>query len=99
LKPSTIERKYTMTRIDSGDYLLPSNDGKTIWRIRRYDEEFIGRDSITIETRNYWGIWRWLGLTLTAFSGAEVDDWSQWDFCEGLHTRRKDAVNSALNLK
>jgi len=32
----TTARKYVMTRIDKGDYLLPSNDGETLWRIRQY---------------------------------------------------------------
>ena len=33
------ERKYQMTRISAGDYLLPSNDGKTLWRICAYEED------------------------------------------------------------
>lgn len=94
-----VERKYAMTHIDKGDYLLPSNDGQTIWRIRKYDEEFIGPDSETVEVKEQWGIWRWQGSTLTAFSAAEIEDWSRWEFYEGFHPRRKDAVNSALGLK
>lgn len=35
---STTERKYAMTRIATGDYLLPSNDARTIWRIERYTD-------------------------------------------------------------
>jgi hypothetical protein len=33
------ERLYQMTRIYAGDYLLPSNDRLTLWRISRYYED------------------------------------------------------------
>jgi|SRR5579872_4380612 len=34
-----MERKYVLTRVRKGDYLLPSNDLKTLWRIYSYEEE------------------------------------------------------------
>lgn len=91
------DRKYAMTKIGKGDYLLPSNDGKTIWRIRRYTDGPSGGLDWDAD-RDLWGIWRWLGSSLTAFNGACVDDWSQWDFMEGFHDTRKEAVDAALKL-
>lgn len=34
-----VERKYAMTRMGKGLYLLPSNDGTTLWRISSYQED------------------------------------------------------------
>lgn len=31
--PATVERKFALIKIRSGDYLLPSNDGQRLWRI------------------------------------------------------------------
>lgn len=56
---STPQRKYALTRIGPGDYLLPSNDGQTIWRIAKYEDgpshgvEGMDRD------RDFWGVWKW----------------------------------------
>lgn len=33
------ERVWQMRRISAGDYLLPSNDRRTLWRISRYHED------------------------------------------------------------
>lgn len=32
-------RRYQMTRVAAGDYLLPSNDARTLWRITSYVED------------------------------------------------------------
>lgn len=95
----TVERKYAMTKIEKGDWLLPSNDGKTVWRIRICTELAPSPDGHGDREVDHWEIWRWLGSTLTAFAGGDVEDWSQWDFYEGYHKTRKDAVDSALRLK
>ena len=33
------ERKYAMTRLGKGDYLLPSNDARWLLRIATYEED------------------------------------------------------------
>jgi hypothetical protein len=33
------ERKWPLVKIREGDYLLPSNDRQTLWRIRSYEED------------------------------------------------------------
>jgi hypothetical protein len=34
-----VERKYQLTRIKAGDYIIPSNDGKLLLRISSYREQ------------------------------------------------------------
>lgn len=54
------ERKYRMTRVQSGSYLLPSNDGETLWHIWSFmDGEAFG---LTGERNvRYWACARYLG--------------------------------------
>ena len=35
---TTVARKYALTKIDPGDYLLPSNDATVLYRIRKYTD-------------------------------------------------------------
>jgi hypothetical protein len=32
------ERRYALRKVAAGDYLLPSNDGTTLWRLQRYTD-------------------------------------------------------------
>ena len=47
-----MERKYVITKLREGDYLLPSNDAQTIWRLASHTEEGTG------EYRDKRGKWR-----------------------------------------
>lgn len=88
------ERKYALTKIAAGDYLLPSNDGKKLWRIAVYEDgPSHGLD--TPRDRSYWGVWRWTG---DVGEGSYVDttDWSQWDLWCQSHDTRAAAINAAL---
>lgn len=56
-----IERKYRMTRLAAGDYLLPANDGQTLWRIAKYLD---GPSQGLVDwprDREIWGAWRLQG--------------------------------------
>lgn len=90
------ERKYVLTKVAVGDYLLPSNDGKTIWRIHRYTEgPTTGLD--WPRDRDVWGVWRWPG---GSGRPPELDlRWDHWQFWEGLHATRAEAVNAALAIR
>jgi hypothetical protein len=97
-------RKWAMTRIRSGDYLLPSNDARTLWRISEYAEDG--------SAGNYDGAGRWVPITgrfwqvskfkgpLPAVDATLPDDFLDWDNWE-THTtgllKRKYAVEVALN--
>ncbi len=91
---ATVQRKYALMKVRAGDYLLPDNDGKTIWRLARYEDgpSFGWRDIPRDEF--FWGVWRWDG------SGApEVEGWLNWACCAiGLATRA-EAIQHALSWK
>jgi hypothetical protein len=58
---ATIERKWSMIRLDAGDYLLPSNDRRTLWRVMSYTEDGSamvddGRGGIRHLTGTWWQI-------------------------------------------
>jgi hypothetical protein len=105
----TIERKYQMIRVSAGDYLLPSNGGKTLWRIRRYYE-----DGSAVSGRwpnekpiigYFWSCARYktplqeipphvLGEHAEDF----LNDWCSWVECASLMKTRSEAVNEALEI-
>lgn len=90
------ERKYALTRITAGDYLLPSNDRSTLWRIRRYtDGPSLGLE--IPKDREFWGCWAWKG-PVDGGVAIDPDAWERWemvcDFCD----TRQQAINDALRL-
>jgi hypothetical protein len=93
-----IERQYALTKIQPGDYLLPSNDAQTIWRIARYTD---GPSNGLIEwsrNREVWGIWRWKGTTaIEAFVHAPT--WDSWEFVCGPCDTRSRAISEALTSR
>jgi hypothetical protein len=93
------ERKYVFTKLAFGDYLLPSNDGHALWRLRRYwDGPSQGLD--WPRDRAFWGLWRWLGdphdhVAITA-SIENSDDGDRWEIVESLLPSRRAAIEAAL---
>lgn len=90
------KRKYALTKVKAQDYLLPSNDAKTIWRLTTYMEgpssgvEHMERDE------TFWGVWKWTGRE--GLDGFSPDDWAHWEFHEGWHATRAEAINAALRM-
>ena len=66
------DRVYAMTRVGPGDYLLPSNDGKTLWRIHRYLDRDEGRDVMI------WAASFYAGPGWGTLSGSLPDDYLDW---------------------
>lgn len=91
----TVERKYAMTRLGAGDYLLPSNDARTVWRISRYEDgpshglEEWPRDMMV------WGAWRYTGPG-PAPSEPEHLNWGYWSMETGPCDTRAEAIQEAL---
>jgi hypothetical protein len=59
---------WRMTVLDAGDYLLPSNDRQTLWRIRSYWENgsatYVDARGKEREIRGtFWSTWKYLGGT------------------------------------
>lgn len=81
----TVERKYALTKFQEGDYLLPSNDGATLWRICRG------------QPNEGWELWRWthrVGPNAPTVS----PEWADWEFYEGYHKTRASAIKTALEM-
>lgn len=94
----TIDRKYTMTRLEAGDYLLPSNDGATIWRLSRYEDGPTHGIAEMKRDRMFWGVWRWDGIGPRPTSVEDLEDWSLWRH-EAAHLESRDeAINEAMRL-
>lgn len=85
------ERKYALTKVNAGDYLLPSNDGQTIWRFRTYEDgPTHGLD--WPRDRTLWGYYRWTGRG----DLVDLEDWDHWEGWRDGFDRRIDAINDAL---
>lgn len=55
------KRKWQMVRLGAGDYLLPSNNRETLWRIRKYSERdgTLTRWNGTVVNNDFWMLSRW----------------------------------------
>ena len=92
--PETVERKYALTKLKPGDYLLPSNDGKTIWRIARYTEgPSTGIDSWPRD-REVWGIWKWAATERLPY--VDTRRWDAWEMVDSMYHTRAQAIAVAL---
>ena len=88
-----MERKFAMRRLKAGDYLLPSNDGRTIWRIATYHEDGSAqRNDGTAVTGTFWGVWRYVGR-----GTVDPDEWNDFDMFDGSLKSRAEAVETALS--
>lgn len=86
------EHKYVTTKIDSGDYLLPSDDATTVWRIARDDEPDIGSKPV-------WSVWRYVGSTFVGELRVADLDWSRWECVAQCEPTRDAAIKEAMRLK
>ncbi len=89
-----IRRKYALTKIKRGDYLLPSNDGRTIWRLCAYEDGPSTGITDWPGDVTFWGVWKWTG------AGDTVDpqDWEPWEMMESMLPTRAEAVRAALKM-
>lgn len=92
------ERKYALTKIAAGDYLLLSNDTKTLWRIAKYIEgPSTGLEGWTRD-KEVWGCWKWETPIVLGQTAIEKDDWDRWEFWEGPHFSRAESIDRALEM-
>lgn len=93
----TIERKYVLTKISAGDYLLPSNDGATLFRIRQYEDgPSYGLDDWPND-RLLWALGCW-DRPIGADPIVDVAAWDRWDLLADGFATRKEAIDFALNI-
>jgi len=102
-----LERKYQMTRLRKGDYLLPSNDAETLWRIATYQEdgtatyqtEFTpgkgpsGREYVLRGT--FWALYK--RPMPKAGQLIDLEAWGdEWEFWAGPLPTRDSAIRAAM---
>lgn len=88
----TLERKYALAKgLGAGDWLLPGNDGKTLWRLSLEDSA----DGVG------WCLWRWphpigesIGIDLEG-----LEDWGRWDLEAQCCHSRGEAIQEALLIE
>ena len=91
--PNLPDRRYRMMRIETGDYLLLSNDLQTLWRITVFEDEEVTKGG------GYRNITVW-GLSSRPypkpFDDVDLADWDGWhDYWYG-HRTRKEAIHAAM---
>lgn len=80
-----------MTKLEAGDYLLPSNDGETVYRLRRYRDGRSGGLEMDGDY-DFWSVWEW---TRTPES-VDPDDERGWMEVEQQLRTRREAEQAAL---
>lgn len=94
------DRKWRMTRLKAGDWLLPSNDRSTVFRISTYEDgESYGLEGV--KDRTYWGVWHW-PKPLKQLAASDpwgydpFDDWDAWVQIGHSCATRQEAIDAAL---
>lgn len=104
MAPDTPQRKYAMTKgLGPGDWLLPSNDASTLFRLSRYEDgPSYGLDPEVFPCDfTAWQVWRWLrNFSEEPPSTLEdLEDWDRWDLLEQGLKSRDAAIQAALKWR
>lgn len=103
MEASMIERKYALVKIKSGDWLLPGNDGKTLWRLATYVDGPVNGLDIPRD-REFWSVskwdesYDWERIVNDPMRGDPLD-WDYWEGYAGLIETRADAIQRALEME
>jgi len=99
-----MERKYVITKLREGDYLLPSNDTETIWRLVSYVEDGSGqyqdkRGKLRPITGTWWSVYymragKFASLVESDLtSNEDILDWDEWEsWAWGAYRTRAAAI-------
>lgn len=96
------DRKWRMTRLGSGDWLLPSNDRQTLWRLMLVPERdgSLTRGDGSVVNGDYWSVFRcrW-SLPQIEAGDSEVDlTWDEaWDEHACMMSSRQEAIDWCLS--
>lgn len=94
------KRKFALVKVAAGDWLLPSNDERTLWRLRRYEDgPSYGLDPEVFPTDfSAWQLWRYRHPLVAAVRRVDDDlhDWDQWDLISQHHKTRGEAIDEAM---
>lgn len=98
---STVHRSYALTKVAPGDYLFPSNDGKTLWRVTSYQEdgsaEYVDANGHWRKVLGtFWGVTYYTGPGEIVSLPDDFLEWENWDTSVvGLRTRAQ-AIEEVL---
>lgn len=84
-------RRFTLVKMSKGDYLLSSNDRRTLWRIYTYEEDG-SLDSGWKGT--YWAAARRPMPRENEI--VDLESWNEWEFFSGPLETRADAISEAM---
>lgn len=97
-----LERRYALTQVDAGDYLMPANDLQVLWRISTYDEDGSaywidpqGRERHIVGT--FWRL-RYCPFQVDAFRHYSLGQLLElrWVDGDGGFKTRREAITAAL---
>ena len=98
----TNSRKYRMTRLKAGDYLLPANDRSVLWRITRYVEDGSAEwVSVGSERKKiigaFWSVWRYK----RQFQQHEPvsTEWDDYEQLDSVLRSRSEAIDAAMKRR
>lgn len=95
-----IERKYQMIRLSAGDYLLPGNDGETIFRLTKYEDGPSFGLMDMAKDREFWRTMRWPKpralLKGDQYGYDPLDDFDAWVGIGDGYDTRQEAIDRAL---
>lgn len=94
------DRKYAMTRIEAGDYLLLSNDASALWRICSYHEDgsagnFDGNGKFVPLVGMFWSVWKYGPGGPSKFDPEHIEGFSEWLHWAGPFDTRREASEYA----
>jgi hypothetical protein len=90
---TAVERKYALTKIGEGDWLLPSNNAEIIWRIHR--------PRLTGQTH----AWQLHTIPVLSFqrildrNWEDPREWAHWDYDSGGYRTRREAIDAAMGAE
>lgn len=93
-----MQRKYALIRVSSGDYLLPSNDQRWLWRIYTYEEDgSLFRGERQVKGR-FWACARRPMPPESAILDEDFLGWGDWEFWAGPLNTRTAAIDEAMHV-
>jgi hypothetical protein len=95
------DRRYALTRVRAGSYLLPSNDMEVLWHIYSFED---GRShGLDVPDRTYWACACYRGSYRAAVDAVarDLEDYGyvtrdDWHETDSYLRTRADAIRAAL---
>lgn len=94
---STVHRSYALTKVAPGDYVFPSNDGKTLWRVTSYPVEYVDANGhVCTRLGTFWLAAHYMGPGEIRSLPDDFLEWEHWQTSvSGLRTRAQ-AIEEVL---